>query len=158
MKPEYKPLSAEAYFIAGNEKSKSGDYKGAIADYTAAIRFCACLLQPGRDKRQTRSDIGGNVRFPNLQENLQKQVWQYQSLAQSPFTVTRNFNYVELLSIQANAVDVRVSEACEFESLMSWVYLQADFLLKRSLKKCRIWKPKIFLPASSLLHIKWTLP
>ena len=39
MKTEHKPLSAEAYFIAGNEKNKSGDYKGAIADYTAAIRL-----------------------------------------------------------------------------------------------------------------------
>ncbi len=38
MKPEYKPLSAEAYFIAGNAKSKLGDHKGAIADYNEAIR------------------------------------------------------------------------------------------------------------------------
>ena len=35
----HKPLSAEAYFIAGNEKSKLGDYKGAIVDYNAAIQL-----------------------------------------------------------------------------------------------------------------------
>lgn len=39
MKHEHNPLSAEAYFIAGNEKSKLGDYKGAIADYNAAIQL-----------------------------------------------------------------------------------------------------------------------
>ena len=39
MKYGHKPLSAEAYFIAGNEKSKLGDYKGAIADYSAAIQL-----------------------------------------------------------------------------------------------------------------------
>ena len=39
MKHERKPLSAEAYFIAGNEKGKLGDYEGAIADYNEAIRL-----------------------------------------------------------------------------------------------------------------------
>lgn len=39
MKHQNEPLSAEAYFIAGNEKSKLGDYKGAIADYNQAIRL-----------------------------------------------------------------------------------------------------------------------
>ena len=39
MKHEHKPLSAEVHFIAGNEKSKLGDYKGAIADYNAAIQL-----------------------------------------------------------------------------------------------------------------------
>ena len=39
MKHEHKPLSAEVHFIAGNEKSKLSDYKGAIADYNAAIQL-----------------------------------------------------------------------------------------------------------------------
>lgn len=38
MEHQHNPLSAEAYFMAGNEKSKSGDYKDAIAAYTHAIR------------------------------------------------------------------------------------------------------------------------
>ena len=38
MQTDHKPLSAEAYFIAGNEKRTSGDYKGAIAAYTQAIQ------------------------------------------------------------------------------------------------------------------------
>ena len=157
MKPEYKPLSAEAYFIAGNEKSKSGDYKGAIADYTAAIRLKPDFARAYYNRGETKDKLGQISEATSdskSQENLQNKL--AIPVSQSP--LNRNFNYVELLSIQANAVGVRVSEACELESLMSWVYLQADFLLKRSLKKCRIWKPKIFLPASSLLHIKWTLP
>ena len=32
-------ISAETYFIRGNEKKGFGDYKGAIADYTQAIRL-----------------------------------------------------------------------------------------------------------------------
>ena len=32
-------ISAETYFIRGNEKKGLGDYKGAIADYTQAIRL-----------------------------------------------------------------------------------------------------------------------
>ena len=32
-------ISAETYFIRGYEKAKLGDYKGAIADYTQAIRL-----------------------------------------------------------------------------------------------------------------------
>ena len=39
MKTNHKPLSAETYFTWGNEKSKSGDYKGAIADYNTAIHL-----------------------------------------------------------------------------------------------------------------------
>ena len=39
MKHQHEPLSAEAYFIAGNKKSKLGDYKGAITDYSAAIQL-----------------------------------------------------------------------------------------------------------------------
>ena len=39
MQTDHKPLSAEAYLIAGNEKNKLGDYKGAIADYSAAIQL-----------------------------------------------------------------------------------------------------------------------
>ena len=38
MQTDHKSLSAETYFISGNEKNKSGDYKGAIAAYTQAIR------------------------------------------------------------------------------------------------------------------------
>ena len=39
MRHQHEPLSAEAYFVAGNEKSKLGDAKGAIADYSAAIQL-----------------------------------------------------------------------------------------------------------------------
>lgn len=39
MQTDHNPLSAEAYLIAGNEKNKLGDYKGAIADYSAAIQL-----------------------------------------------------------------------------------------------------------------------
>ena len=38
MKTDHK-LSAETYFTWGNEKSKSGNYKGAIADYNVAIQL-----------------------------------------------------------------------------------------------------------------------
>lgn len=38
MKTDHK-LSAETYFRWGNEKSKSGNYKGAIADYNVAIQL-----------------------------------------------------------------------------------------------------------------------
>ena len=38
MKTDHK-LSAETYFRWGNEKSKSGNYKGAIADYNVAIQI-----------------------------------------------------------------------------------------------------------------------
>ena len=39
MKTAHKSLSAETYFTWGNEKSKSGNYKGAIADYNVAIQL-----------------------------------------------------------------------------------------------------------------------
>ena len=58
MKPEYKPLSAEAYFIAGNEKSKSGDYKGAIADYTAAIRLKPDFARAYYNRGETKDKLG----------------------------------------------------------------------------------------------------
>ena len=58
MKPEYKPLSAEAYFIAGNEKSKSGDYKGAIADYTAAIRLKPDFARAYYNSGETKDKLG----------------------------------------------------------------------------------------------------
>ena len=58
MKPEYKPLSAEAHFIAGNEKSKSGDYKGAIADYTAAIRLKPDFARAYYNRGETKDKLG----------------------------------------------------------------------------------------------------
>ena len=36
-------ISAEIYFYRGNDKYESGDYKGAIADYTQAIRLTSRL-------------------------------------------------------------------------------------------------------------------
>ena len=58
MQTDHKPLSAEAYLIAGNEKSKSGDYKGAIAAYTHAIRvkpdFARAYYNRGVVKDQRR--------------------------------------------------------------------------------------------------------
>lgn len=39
MKDDHNLSSAETYFMWGNKKSKSGDYKAAIADYNEAIRL-----------------------------------------------------------------------------------------------------------------------
>ena len=76
MKTEHKPLSAKAYFRAGNEKSKSGDYKGAIADYSAAIRlkpdFARAYYNRGRSKRQVRSNTRSNDRFPNRRKTCKR--------------------------------------------------------------------------------------
>ena len=36
---QHQSISAEVYFYRGNDKYASGDYKGAIADYTQAIRL-----------------------------------------------------------------------------------------------------------------------
>ena len=58
MRHEHKPLSAEAYFIAGNEKNKLGDYKGAIADYTAAIRLKPDFARAYYNRGEAKDKLG----------------------------------------------------------------------------------------------------
>lgn len=58
MQTDHKSLSAEAYFIAGNEKRKSGDYKGAIADYDAAIRLKPDFARAYYNRGEVKDQLG----------------------------------------------------------------------------------------------------
>ncbi|MXZ01342.1 DUF433 domain-containing protein [Candidatus Poribacteria bacterium] len=58
MKHQHDPLSAEVYFVAGNEKSKLGDYKGAIADYSAAIRLKPDFARAYYNRGEAKDKLG----------------------------------------------------------------------------------------------------
>ena len=58
MKTNHKSLSAETYFTWGNEKSKSGDYKGAIADYSAAIQLNPDFARAYYKRGKAKSELG----------------------------------------------------------------------------------------------------
>ena len=58
MTPNHKPLSAETHFTLGNEKNKAGDYKGAIADYNAAIRLKPDFARAYYNRGETKGKLG----------------------------------------------------------------------------------------------------
>ena len=58
MPSNHKSLSAETYFTSGNEKNKSGDYKGAIADYNAAIRLKPDFAHAYYNRGETKGKLG----------------------------------------------------------------------------------------------------
>ena len=58
MTPNPKPLSAEAHFTLGNEKNKAGDYKGAIADYNAAIRLKPDFARAYYNRGEIKDKLG----------------------------------------------------------------------------------------------------
>ena len=58
MKTNHKSLSAETYFTWGNEKSKSGDYKGAIADYNTAIHLKPDFARAYYKRGKAKSELG----------------------------------------------------------------------------------------------------
>ena len=58
MKTDHKSLSAEAYFTWGNEKSKSGNYKGAIADYNAAIQLKPDFARAYYNRGEAKDKLG----------------------------------------------------------------------------------------------------
>ncbi len=57
MKTDHKS-SAEAYFACGNEKSKSGNYKGAIADYNAAIQLKSDFARAYYNRGEVKGKLG----------------------------------------------------------------------------------------------------
>ena len=58
MKTNHKSLSAETYFTWGNEKSKSGDYTGAIADYNTAIHLKPDFARAYYKRGKAKSELG----------------------------------------------------------------------------------------------------
>ena len=58
MKTEHKLLSAEVYFTRGNEKSKSGNYKGAIADYNTAIHLKPDFARAYYHRAEAKGKLG----------------------------------------------------------------------------------------------------
>ena len=58
MKHQHEPLSADAYFIAGNKKSKLGDYNGAIADYDAAIQLKPDFARAYYNRGEAKDKLG----------------------------------------------------------------------------------------------------
>ncbi|MDE0017220.1 MAG: tetratricopeptide repeat protein, partial [Candidatus Poribacteria bacterium] len=58
MKTNHKSLSAETYFTRGNEKSKSGDYKGAITDYNTAIHLKPDFARAYYKRGKAKSELG----------------------------------------------------------------------------------------------------
>lgn len=68
MKTNQKSPTAETYFMAGNEKSKSGDYKGAIADYTAAIRLKPDFARAYYNRGEVKDKLG---QIPEAKTDIQ---------------------------------------------------------------------------------------
>ena len=68
MQTDHKPLSAEAYFIAGNEKRTSGDYKGAIAAYTQAIQVKPDFARAYYNRGEVKDKLG---QIPEATTDLQ---------------------------------------------------------------------------------------
>ena len=68
MKHRHERLSAEACFIAGNEKSKLGDYKGAIADYNEAIRLKLGFARAYYNRGEAKDKLG---RIPEATTDFQ---------------------------------------------------------------------------------------
>ena len=58
MKTNHKSLSAETYFTWGNEKSTSGDYKGAIADYNTAIHLKSDFARAYYNRGEAKDKLG----------------------------------------------------------------------------------------------------
>ena len=58
MKTNHKSLSAETYFTWGNQKNKSGDYKGAIADYNTAIHLKPDFARAYYTRGKAKSKLG----------------------------------------------------------------------------------------------------
>lgn len=58
MKTNHKSLSAETYFTRGNEKSKSGDYTGAITDYNTAIHLKPDFARAYYKRAKAKSELG----------------------------------------------------------------------------------------------------
>ena len=58
MKTNHKSLSAETYFAWGNDKSKSGDYKGAIADYNTAIQLKSDFARAYYKRAEAKGKLG----------------------------------------------------------------------------------------------------
>ena len=60
-------ISAETYFLFRNVKYELGDYAGAIADYTMAIRlqpdYAKAYYNRGSCEGSFRSDVGSKARF-----------------------------------------------------------------------------------------------
>ena len=74
MKPNHEPLSAETHFTLGNEKNKAGDYKGAIADYNAAIRLKPDFARAYYNRGETKANWDGcrkQGQISKLQASLQ---------------------------------------------------------------------------------------
>ena len=66
MTPNHKPLSVhETHFTLGNEKNKAGDYKGAIADYNAAIRLKPDFARAYYNRGETKGKLGRLSEAPN---------------------------------------------------------------------------------------------
>ena len=58
MQTDHKSLSAETYLISGNEKNKSGDYEGAIAAYTQAIRVKPDFARAYYNRGEVKDKLG----------------------------------------------------------------------------------------------------
>ena len=58
MKTDHKSLSAETYFTWGNEKNKSGNYKGAIADYNVAIQLKPDFARAYYNRGEVKGKLG----------------------------------------------------------------------------------------------------
>ena len=58
MKTDHKSLSAETYFTSGNEKNKSRNYKGAIADYNVAIQLKPDFARAYYNRGEVKGKLG----------------------------------------------------------------------------------------------------
>lgn len=58
MKTNHKSPSAETYFTWGNKKSKSGDYKDAIADYNTAIQLKPDFARAYYNRGEAKDKLG----------------------------------------------------------------------------------------------------
>ena len=58
MENNHRPLSAETYFTSGNKKSKSENYKSAIADYNAAIHLKPDFARAYYHRAEAKGKLG----------------------------------------------------------------------------------------------------
>ena len=58
MKSNHESLSAETYFMQGNQKGKLGDHKGAIADYNTAIQLKPNFAHAYYKRGEAKSKLG----------------------------------------------------------------------------------------------------
>lgn len=91
MKTNHKSLSAETYFTWGNEKSQSGDYKGAIADYNTAIQLKPDFARAYYKRGKAKSNSGISPLQSPISK-LQKNSQHKSAMQVSRSSLNRNFD------------------------------------------------------------------